>query len=59
MLYPSRPLMRVLLALVLVSSIFGILSLRVPLRKRIPYAEEWEEELKASEGADPDGRYVL
>lgn len=59
MLYPSRPLMRVLLALVLVSSIIGILSLRVPLRKRIPYAEEWEEELKASESADPEGRYVL
>lgn len=58
MLYPSRPVLRMALALILVGSIVGILSL--PLgRRRIPYAQEWAGERKASEGADPEGRYVL
>lgn len=59
MLYPSRPVLRVLLPLVLIGSIIGLLSLGAPMRQRIPYAEEWAEEQKASEGVDPKGRYVL
>lgn len=56
MLYPSRPVLRLALALVLVGSIVGLLSL--PMGRRKPYDEERAEELKASSGADPEGRYV-